>query len=162
MPGFTRTLFFRALTLGIATGLRSQIANGVLALEHEESPRKAGWRRWPVFRSNWGRKALIMSSAGEILVDKLPMAPSRLKPGPLAGRVAFGTLAGAALGTEGRGKGPVIRGAIFGTLGALIGNYGGYHARKAAVEATDLSDPAVAVAEDAIAITLATTAVRNR
>ncbi len=94
--------------------------------------------------------------------DKLPATPSRLQPAPLGGRIVFGTLAGAALGTEGRGKASVIRCAIVGGVGGAAGTYAGYHARRSAVEATGLPDPAVAVAEDAIAITLATTAVRNR
>lgn len=103
-----------------------------------------------------------MASAGEVVLDKLPMTPSRLKPRTLLGRIAFGTFAGAALGSERKGIASVMRGAIAGTAGAVLGNYGGYHARKAVGDATGLPDPAVAVAEDAIAITLATTAVQNR
>lgn len=160
MFGASRPLALRALTLGIATGLRSQIANGTLAAHYDDAPRWAGWRRWPVFRSTPGRKALMMSSIGEIAGDKLPMTPSRLAPGPLVGRIAFGGLAGAAIGSEGAGRMSIVRGALFGIAGAVIGNVGGYHARKTVAEATGLPDPVVAVAEDAIAISLARASVR--
>ena len=157
-----KRIFFRALLLGIATGHRSQIANGMLALHHDDAPRRAGWRNWPVFRNPWGRKALIASSAGELVADKLPVVPSRLEPPTLMGRLAFGGLAGAAIGSEGAGRRSVIQGAILGATGALIGNYSGYHTRKAIVDATGLPDPAVALAEDATAIALANAAVGSQ
>lgn len=156
-----RPIVLRALTLGIATGLRSQLANGMLAAHYDDAPRWAGWRTWPVFRSETGRKALLLSSVGELIGDKLPMTPSRLEPGPLVGRIAFGGLAGAAIGSESSGRMAIVRGALFGMVGSVIGNYGGYHARRSAVEASGLPDPVVAVAEDAIALALARTAVRS-
>lgn len=162
MSGLTRTLFFRALLLGIAAGFRAMSAPAALAWNHDDALRSAGWKKWPVLRSVWGRRLLVAASAGEMVGDKLPAAPSRLQPGPLGGRIAFGAMAGAALGTEGRGKAVVIRSAIVGGVGGAAGSYAGYHARNAAVDATGLPDPAVAIVEDAIAITLASTAVRNR
>lgn len=162
MSDFTRTLFFRALLLGFATGLRTMTAGAALAWHHDDAPRSAGWRTWPVLRGVWGRKLMVAASAGEIVGDKLPATPSRLQLAPLGGRIAFGALAGAALGTEGRGKAVVIRSAIVGGVGGAAGSYAGYHARKAAVDVTGLPDPAVAVVEDAIAVGLASTAVRNR
>lgn len=151
----------RALTLGIAAGHRSQIANGFLASQYDNAPRWAGWRRWPVFRNQLGRRALMLSSIGELVGDKLPMTPSRLEPGPLFGRIVLGTIAGAAVGSEGVGKGSIVRGALLGTTGAIIGNFGGYYARKAVVDAIGVPDPVVAVGEDAIAISLARAAVRG-
>ena len=44
--------------------------------------------------------------------------------------------------------------------GAYLGSWGGYTARRAAVEATGLSDPVVAVGEDVLAVGLAALAVR--
>lgn len=162
MFGPTRSILLRALIFGFATGLRSMTAGAVLAWHRGEAPRSAGWKNWPLLRSAWGRRALIAAGIGEVIGDKLPATPSRLEPAPLGGRIAFGALAGAALGTEGRGKVTIIRCAIAGGVGGAAGTYGGYHARKAVVEATGMPDPVVAVAEDAIAVTLATTAVRNR
>lgn len=162
MFGPTRSIVARALLLGIATGLRSMMPGAVLAWHQPEAPRYARWRSWPVLRSTWGRRVLLLAGAGELVGDKLPTTPSRLEPGPLVGRLAFGGLAGATLGTEGHGKASVIRGAVSGTVGAAIGNYGGYHARKAIVDTTGMPDPAVAVAEDAIAISVASSAVRRR
>lgn len=162
MPGFTRTLVFRALLVGFAAGLRSMTAGAALAWHHDDAPRSAGWKRWPLLRTVWGRRLLIAFAAGETVADKLPGTPSRLQPAPLGGRIAFGALAGAALGTEDRGTWPIILGTIMGGGGGAIGSYAGYHARTAAVEATGLPDPAIAVVEDVAAIFLATTAVGNR
>lgn len=53
-------------------------------------------------------------------------------------------------------------GAALGAVGAILGNYGGYYARKAVVETTDLPDPTVAAIEDEATIALLSAAVRNR
>ena len=123
-----------------------------------------------MFRSESGRALLIMLGAGEFVTDKLPNTQSRLALSVqlsrldtgLLGRVAAVTLAGAALGSEHGGKDSVVAGAAFGAVGAILGNYGGYHYRKAVPEATGLPDIAVAIVEDAVAITLLSVAVRNR
>lgn len=170
MSASTRSLIPRALCLGIAGGFRSWPPFAALALQYDEAPAKGGWRRWPVFRSEWGRGLLIALGAGEFVTDKLPGTQSRLAPttqwsrldGGLFFRVAFSGLAGAALGTEYRGRHSVLTGATLGVVGSILGNYGGYHARKAAVEATDLPDPVVAVVEDLATIALLVAVFRDR
>ena len=162
MFGSSRSNVLRALQLGIAAGMRSQMPGAMLAWHQPTAPPSARWRSWPVLRNTWGRRLMIASGAGELVGDKLPMTPSRLKPGPLAGRLMLGVFAGAAIGSEGTGKSSLAKGAVTGLIGATIGNVAGYHARKTMVEATGMPDPAVAVVEDAIAITLASNAVRNR
>lgn len=105
---------------------------------------------------------LMLFGAGEVIGDKLPMTPSRVDPAPLVGRLLIGALGGIAIGSERLGKREVVRGAIAGVFGAVAGSFGGYHARKAITEATGLPDPAVAIAEDALAFALAAGAIRNR
>lgn len=165
----TDSLVFRALCLGIAGGFRSLPPLGALALNYDAASVELDWRRWPVFCSEWGRTLLIILAAAEFVTDKLPWTQSRLELNVqwstldtgLLGRVALVTLAGAALGSEHGGKDSVATGAAFAAVGAILGNYGGYHARKAVVEATGLPDPAVAIVEDAIAILLLSAAVRS-
>ncbi len=162
MFGFTRSIVFRALGLGIAAGIRSQSPGAVLAYRQPVAPRRAGWRAWPLLRNAWGRRALMLSGAGELVADKLPDIPPRTSPGSLAGRLLFGTLAGVAIGTEGRGKAALVKGGLAGATGALIGAFGGMRSRQAIVDVTGLPDPAVAVIGDLAAITLANSAIQRR
>lgn len=155
------SIVFRAFQLGVASGMRSQIAAAAFAWHQPDAPRYARWRKWPILRNVWGRRSLMLAGAGELIGDKLPSTPSRIAPAPLFGRLMIGVLGGVAIGSEGSGKGAMIRGAIAGIVGAAAGSFGGYHARKAIAEATGAPDPAVAVAEDVIAITLAAGAVRG-
>lgn len=105
---------------------------------------------------------MIASGAGEVIIDKLPVTPSRLESRSLVVRLMLGVFAGAAIGSEGKGKASLAKGAVAGLAGATIGNVGGYHARKTVVETIGMPDPAVAVVEDALAITLANNAVSRR
>ena len=151
----TRPYILRALLLGFAAGLRSQMATAALALAHADAPATARWTGWIPFRWPLGRKAMLLSAAGEIVGDKLPQVPSRITAAPLAGRVAFGAFAGAAVGSERKGIAPVLTGALFGGIGAVAGSFGGYHARKWIVSTSGLPDLPIAVVEDAIAATIA-------
>lgn len=162
MLGFTRSNLFRALALGIVAGMRSQMPGAALAFRQPDAPLSAGWRSWPILRNTWGRRGLMLAGAGEMIGDKLPATPNRTDANALAGRLLFGAVAGLAIGSEGRGKGTLVRGAIAGTLGSAIGTFGGYRTRKALVNMTGLPDPAVAVVEDLAAISLANRTIQRR
>jgi uncharacterized membrane protein len=142
--------------------MRSQAPGAVLAWNQPVTPRSARWRSWPVLRSRWGRGGLMLAGAGELAVDKSPLVPPRDRPGPLLGRMLFGGIAGAAIGSERRGKRPIMLGATLGALGGAVGAIGGMRARAMLVEMTDLPDPAVAVVEDLAAISLTSGVVRGR
>ena len=154
------SLLGRATLFGVTAGLRSQLPGALLALNHERAPRGTGWRHWPVLRSQGGRLALVGSALGEIVSDKLPVVPPRTRPGPLAGRVAFGGLAGAAIGS-GHGTRRLLFGTAAGALGALAGSYAGETARTRIGEQTDLPDPLVALGEDALAVGLGLATLRG-
>ncbi|SDQ06939.1 DUF4126 family protein [Quadrisphaera sp. DSM 44207] len=159
----------RALFLGLAGGLRSWPPLGILALNHDEPSVAGRWTRWPVLSSPWGRGVLIALAAGEFVADKLPRTQSRLSATPqlsridggIFGRTAADALAGAALGSTRPGARSVAEGAAFAAAGALVGNYLGYHARRAVVESTGLPDPVVAVVEDAVAVVVLSAVVRT-
>lgn len=156
----TGNLIGRAALFGVVAGLRSQTPGALLALGWDGAPRRAGWRTWPVLRAKWGRVALVASGVGETIADKLPQTPSRLKPGPLGGRIAFGALAGAALASGGSRDRLVLGGAA-GAVGAIAGTYSGYYARTSLGTRTGLPDPIVAVGGDALAIGLGLVALRR-
>ena len=151
----TQPYILRALLLGFATGLRSQMATAALALTHADAPSAARWAGWIPFRWSLARKAMLLSAAGEIVGDKLPQVPSRITAGPLAGRMAFGAFAGAAVSSERKGFAPVLTSAVLGAVGAVAGSFAGHHARTWIVSASGLPDLPIAVVEDAIAATIA-------
>lgn len=86
----------------------------------------------------------------ELVADKLPSTPSRLKPPGLIGRTTMGALAGATLALAG-GQSPVT-GAALGIVGAVAGALGGYTLRTRLVKALRTPDFVVAVPEDLVAI----------
>jgi uncharacterized membrane protein len=155
----TRPLLLTAGLLGVVAGLRSQLPNAVLAargLEPAGGP-------LTLLGSGPGRRASYLAAAGEIIADKLPMTPSRVDRGPLIGRIASGALAGTAFASATGVRGArLIPPAVAGAAGAFAGSWGGYTARKAAVEATGLPDPVVAVVEDLAAVGLALAALPQR
>ncbi len=162
MSNYLRSIPARALLIGITAGMRSQVPGAVLAWRQDDAPFYASWRRWPVLRSAWGRRVLMLSAAGEAVADKTPAVPPRTKPGPLFGRMLFGGIAGAAIGSERRGKGPLLRGVLFGALGGLLGSYGGMRARGSVVQMTGLPDQVVAVFEEVAAVSIANRAITKR
>jgi uncharacterized membrane protein len=89
----------------------------------------------------------------EYVADLLPRTPARTTPGPLITRMVLGGLAGASLALAG-GQSAVI-GAEFGGLGALIGAFAGYQARRRLVSGLGVKDAFVAIPEDLVAILLA-------
>ena len=89
----------------------------------------------------------------ELVADKLAITPSRINTGPLAGRILMGGFSGACLSVAGAAG--VWPGAVAGGLGAVVGAFVGYHARRMLVRRLGVPDLAIAIPEDLIAIGLA-------
>jgi uncharacterized membrane protein len=146
-------LFVLALLVGISAGLRSMTPLAVVA-----------WaaRSWSGVQQSWlgfmaapaAAYLLTALAAGELIADKLPFAPSRLKPAPLTGRILSGGLCGAVLWAAAQQS--MIGGAIAGALGGAAGSFAGYAARRHLTATRRLPDLPVALLEDVIAIGLAT------
>jgi uncharacterized membrane protein len=146
----TSTTVLGAALIGAASGLRSQtgIAAVVLGADRERLP--------SVLRSGRARAAVTVAALGELGADKYPGAPPRTAPPSLAVRVVLG---GAAGGILARSAGaPLLPAAVTAAAVAAGATFGGLALR------TRLSRPlpavAVALAEDAVAVGLATLAVR--
>lgn len=160
MPSTTTTTTqAKALLLGAFTGARSATPLAVLALAHDRPGLGGDWRSWPVFRSPLGRGVLVATALGELVGDKLPITPSRLKGGSLLGRIAVGALAGVVISTTDGGRTPRLQAAVWGGVGALAGSVIGYAGRKALGWVSGLPDPVVALVEDAVAVAGATAVV---
>lgn len=151
----------RALLLGFAAGLRSATPLGVMAAERNDASFRAGWKNWPMMRSDAGRVLLQMSWAGEIVVDKLPVVPPRTEPGPLAGRLVSGAIAGMAMGTLGCGGGAKLGATLAGIAGGFVGAFGGNAYRTKVTKATGLPDLPVALLEDLAAYLVARKAIKG-
>jgi uncharacterized membrane protein len=159
VPSFN--LLARCAGLGVVAGMRSQLPFALLAVAANRGDFAAGAGRplsW--LRSRRALAGLGLAAGGELIGDKLPKTPSRLEPVPLAGRLAIGGAAGAALARQGDWS--LGLGAGLGSAGAALGAYAGYHLRALAGQKTGLPDPVWAVVEDVVAVALGASAVGLR
>ena len=146
-----------AAGLGWTAGMRSMSPLALL------STALAGRRRLRQPAKTLGsplvRRLLTAAAAGELIADKLPGMPARTAPPALAGRVVSGALLGAAVAAARRAS-PVP--AVFaGMAGAVASSYAMVRLRRAAGEALDLPDPAVAMGEDAATLGFGHVLVQN-
>ncbi len=137
----------RAFKLGIVAGLRSMMPLALLLWTRESDTKGSG-----LIDSQAARYVTGLAALAEVIGDKLPILPSRIRPGPLAARLAVGGLVGALLNH--RYKQPALPGAINGMLGAGVGTCTGYAARFFFSHVLNLPDALWAGLEDAIALRL--------
>ena len=104
--------------------------------------------------------AAVLASVGELVGDKLPVIPDRTRPGPFTGRVAIGTLVGAAVYRD--ADRPAAYGAVVGAVAAAASTLALIRARTALGRRTALPDRVWGVVEDALALTLGLLAIRSR
>jgi uncharacterized membrane protein len=149
----------RTVLLGAATGLRT-----FMAAAWWSGSRPAGSRsvtsEAPIDRllaSDGVALGMRVAAAAELVGDKLPFAPDRISPGPLAARAVMGGLLGWTA-SAGRPRGRAIHCAA-GAGAAVLAAYGGYWARRLITEA-GAPDLPIAAAEDSIAVALAAAASR--
>jgi uncharacterized membrane protein len=86
---------------------------------------------------------------GELIADKLPFIPARTQAGPLAVRVIFGSLCGAALCFSAATASPLV-GALLGAVGGITGAFAGYTYRRRL--APMVPDLVLALLEDLVAV----------
>ena len=145
-------LFVLALLLGVSAGLRSMTPLAVVAWAAQSWPGVHQSSLW-FMAAPAAAYILTALAIGELITDKLPFVGSRLKPGPLGGRIISGALCGAVLCTASQQA--VAGGAIAGAIGGVAGSFAGYAVRRHLTVVRKLPDLAVALAEDVVAIGLA-------
>ena len=144
------TILALTFAIGFVNGLRSLSAPAVVAWA-------ARWK-WldlhnsPLAFMGSAVAAYLFSAAAiiELIVDKLPKAPSRKEPLGLIARILFGGLSGAALCAAVNHA--LVLGAVLGVAGALAGMFIGYEIRTRLVRGLKVPDFVIALLEDAIAI----------
>jgi uncharacterized membrane protein len=152
----------RSLALGAVAGMRSMTPLALLAvaaqspdapvthaLGHLGVPRQA--------RSSGSLIGFTLAAVGELVADKLPFTPARIKPASLAWRSALGAAAGAVASAVAGGS--ATQGARRGAVAAIAAAYAGYFARTRLSRRTGVPDPVWAAAEDAIALALGVVAL---
>jgi uncharacterized membrane protein len=137
-----------AVGIGAVAGLRTLTAPAVLAWAAKQRWIRLGNSPFATIISAKASTRLTVLAVSELIADKLPFTPSRLKAGPLASRVVSGAVCGATI--YGVVERPLVEGAVLGGVGAIAGALAGYHMRKRLRH--DMPDLGVAVLEDVLAI----------
>lgn len=92
----------------------------------------------------------VVLALGEIVVDKLPKTPSRLRPAGLIGRTSLGAITAVAFAFAHHQAFAVPL--ALGVIGALLGAFLGHRFRTGLVRALKSRDLPIALLEDAICI----------
>jgi uncharacterized membrane protein len=152
-------LIAAAIGIGAIAGLRSMTAPAIVSWATEEKWIHSRSRPLAFLKSKKTASLISALAVGELVADKLPGTPNRTEPAGLAVRVLTGGFsAGALCASKGR---LVAAGAVLGGLAAIAGAFIGCATRRQLHEQFHLSDTALAVAEDAIAIGGGVLLVRN-
>jgi uncharacterized membrane protein len=147
-------VYFRVAMLGFAVGLRTTSPLSWLGEDglFKTNPGTASSSLLNILQSPTIKTVTRLLAAGELLVDKLPITPSRISPGPLGARLAIGGLIGMMMCRQ--YNQPPLAGAMLGGTSALVSSYVGYFLRKQMSKAGKIPALAWGVTEDMIALRL--------
>ena len=140
----------RALALGAISGLRSTSGPAFVSRAASRGDMDLGGTSLAFLGSSRLSKALTVALLGEMILDKLPVAPSRTKLMPLLGRAASGGLVGAAAAISEDQH--AAMGILLGSSAAVAGAFAGEGLRALVGRETGLPNPAAALAEDALVL----------
>jgi uncharacterized membrane protein len=142
----------RSILIGAATGGRSVTGLAALALA---TPPGAVDQPDAWLDREWVKALLVLAAAQELVLDKLPGTPSRLKPAGLAFRAVAGIAAGIIVARRARGAEPTasVSAALGAGAAAVAGSWVGAQWRSWA--APRVGAFGAAVIEDASVIGLA-------
>jgi len=94
--------------------------------------------------------AIVILALLELIGDKLPKTPPRIRWMPLVGRMATGGLSGAGVAfSAGAGW---LYGLLLGAIGSLVGAFSGYYLRRGFVQGLRIPDLLIALMEDAVTV----------
>jgi len=148
----TSTFAF-ALGLGLSSGLRTFTAPAVVCWAAYLGRLNLHGTPLAFLGSTAALVIFTLLALGEYVYDLSPKARSRIDPGSLIARIISGGLCGACLFVSAGQS--WIAGALLGGIGAVIGAFAGYHARKRLVQGLKIKDAMIAIPEDLLAIGLA-------
>ncbi|GMT97735.1 hypothetical protein KH5H1_18540 [Corallococcus caeni] len=124
----TNNDLWTAAGFGVLAGMRSMTAPALLTRELSRKPPRALKRALPGLTSKKVAKRLGVLALGELVGDKAPTTPPRIKLAPLTGRILSGAITGAAVSRD--RKGPRIGFALVGAVAAVASSYAFYGLRR--------------------------------
>lgn len=142
------------LGLGVLAGMRSMSAPTLVSQRLSQAP---GPRKDPLSEAlskPWVPKVLGLLTLGELVVDKLPKTPARVKFVPMAGRVLTGVLA-AVSSVAGQKRSVVALAGVLGGAAAVASAWAFYSLRTVATQRFKVPKVAAAFTEDALVAALA-------
>lgn len=145
-------VYFKASALGAVAGLRAFAAPALLGYfaSNRENNSSASRKIFAV---------LGLLAAGELVGDKLPFTPNRTDAPGLIARVISGAAVGGLLCA--RGKKSVPAGIATGAASSVAAAYAGQNIRQAIAEKSGIPDAVVGAVEDAIAIGIGVSALKD-
>jgi uncharacterized membrane protein len=143
--------FLLSFLLGCVDGLRSLTAPAVVCWAAHFGWLHFAGTKLAFIDSPVTLIVFTLLAIGELVVDKLPGTPARTAPLGLGTRIVMGGACGFAVATSADIS--TLFAAAIASIGAVVGAFAGYRIRHALVSQVRLPDLAVALAEDAIAIT---------
>jgi uncharacterized membrane protein len=143
-------LALSALGIGIVAGLRSLTAPAAVSWAAHLHRLDLRDSRLALLGSTIAVYTISALGLGELVGDKLPSTPNRTSLLPMAFRILSGAICGAALCISANRF--IIEGTVLGALGAINGAFGGFHVRRLLVKYLKITDTAIALAEDGLAI----------
>jgi len=150
------TLYFLALVIGIVAGLRAFIAPAAVSWLAYTNPNHF-LGIWSSFMTSvWTAGIFSILVIIELVTDQLPKTPSRKVPMQFIPRLLSGGFCGAVLGAP---SGNSIGCAAVGTVGAVIGTFGGFDFRLRLTKLFGGKDSPAAISEDLTAVAIAAVAV---
>ena len=108
----TRSTLAETMALGAVSGMRTFSGPAAVTFRH-----RAGLLR-----------ATALLAVGEMVADKLPFIPDRVRPGPLAARAVSGAIVGGVIAREDGAN--VVAGAALGAAAAVAAAFAAYHLRR--------------------------------
>jgi uncharacterized membrane protein len=142
---------WRTLGLGGIAGMRAMAAPAILSKSVVEG--RIGSLEGTPFAALGSPRvstALRVLEIGELIVDKLPIVPSRTSPPPLLGRAASGALVGAAVFASGRRQ--TVMGGALGVVSAMAAAYAGERLRMQIIQRLGVPNIIAGLLEDGIVL----------
>ena len=146
-----------AATLGAVSGMRSLMAPAVIAWSARRSGLDLESTPFSAFKGPGIGRTAAAVALGELVAEKAPFDPQLSHSSLLLGRAVAGGAAGAAVYKARRAN--IVMGALVGAAAAVSMAYMSHFVRKQVARKFQLSDRAMAFAEDGIAVAAGLVAV---
>ncbi len=147
----SKSHLYETIKLGAIAGIRSVSAPAILSHRFANAP-SVLLQNSPMryLQSAKVATGLKFMAATEMLGDKVPGVPDRIKFPSLVTRAGSGALVGAALFKVSKKNG--LMGAALGAFAAIASTYASFHLRKSITAYTAIPDVLCGLAEDALIV----------